>query len=65
MTRNSKIINRKGIRKPSSGFTGVYNRKNTSYEAHFAFGGTKVHLGTYNSPEAAYLARIKYIDSLK
>lgn len=61
------------IRRPTSGYKGVnQDRRSNSpnrYRAQFSIevGDQvfKLHLGTYDTPEEAYIARIKYIDSLK
>ena len=54
-------------KKTISGLKGIYKRKSTGkYEAHFsAFNSDKIHLGSFDTIEAAELVRIKFIDNLK
>jgi hypothetical protein len=69
------IIRRKDLRarKAKCGYKGVHrdSRPNSPnrYRSVFSVGlnqkNFEVYLGTYDTPEEAYLARIKFIDSLK
>ncbi len=69
------LIRRKNlhIRPTTTGYRGVNRDKRENspnkYRAQFSVGlggkGFKLYLGSYDTPEEAYIARIKFIDSLK
>ena len=69
-----EIIKKRCHNKTSNtGYKGVHKRKSTNfknpYEAMFYFAHDskiiKINLGCYDTAEKAYLARLKFIDSLK
>jgi len=53
--------------KTNTGYRGVTFRKRISnpFDAQFTFKGSRITLGVHKTAEAAQLARIKFIDSLK
>lgn len=69
-----EIINKRSITTNninSFGYRGVSKYENNSNKFNSSFGinhkgkSIKIHLGSYNTPEEAYIARLKFIDSLK
>lgn len=66
--RKENQLRNKILAKPvisNTGFRGISLRKNGKYESQFCILGQKVHIGTFNTLEAARLARIEFIDNLK
>lgn len=61
------------IRRPTTGYKGVNqdrrpnspNRYRAQFSIEIGNQRVKLYLGTYDTPEEAYIARIRYIDSLK
>ena len=56
-------------RSGSTSYKGVGPTKKGRFDAHFSMSNKdcklKLHLGVYDTAEEAYIARLKFIDSLK